>query len=151
MASAIQHWHESYPVVITQAVHWGDMDAFQHVNNKIYFRYFEDVRLAYLQKIGALDYMQRAHIGPVLASTRCDFRAPVQFPDMLHIATRTRDLQEKRVSMDYVVFSEQQQRVVAEGEGLIVYFDFSSQQSVAIPQQIVEEIQSLQRDSLAGR
>lgn len=142
----MDNWQDNYPVIITQEVHWGDMDAFQHVNNKVYFRYFEDVRLAYLQKIGSLDHMKAHNTGPVLASTSCNFRAPVLYPDTVHIATRTKDLQEKRVAMEYVVFSEQQQKIVADGEGLMVYFDFVSGVSAKIPQVIAAEIKALQRD-----
>lgn len=142
----MEGWQEKYPVIITQEVHWGDMDAFQHVNNKIYFRYFEDVRLAYLQRIGALEYMQSSKTGPILASTSCNYRAPVLYPDTVHIATRTRDLQAKRVTMEYVVFSEQQQKVVADGEGLIVYYDFAVGRSAEIPEHIANEIKTLQQD-----
>lgn len=142
----MDNWQENYAVIITQEVHWGDMDAFQHVNNKVYFRYFEDVRLAYLQKIGSLDHMKATKSGPILASTSCNFRAPVLYPDTLHIATRTKDLQAKRVAMEYVVYSEQQQKIVADGEGLIVYFDFVSGKSIEIPEVIASEIKALQRD-----
>ena len=142
----MEDWQEKYPVIITQEVHWGDMDAFQHVNNKIYFRYFEDVRLAYLQRIGALEYMQSSKTGPILASTSCNYRAPVLYPDTVHIATRTRDLQAKRVTMEYVVFSEQQQKVVADGEGLMVYYDFVSGKSAEIPEVIAAKIKALQQD-----
>ena len=142
----MENWQENYPVIITQEVHWGDMDAFQHVNNKVYFRHFEDVRLAYLQKIGALEYMQSSNTGPILASTSCNFRAPVLYPDTLHIATRTRDLQPKRVTMEYLVFSEQQQKVVADGEGMMVYYDFTAGKSAEIPEHIVTEIKALQPD-----
>ena len=142
----MENWQENYPVIITQEVHWGDMDAFQHVNNKVYFRYFEDVRLAYLQKIGSLEYMKSHNSGPILASTSCNYRAPVLYPDTLHIATRTRDLQPKRVSMEYLVFSEKQQKIVADGEGLMVYYDFAAGKSAEIPEQIVAKIKALQRD-----
>ena len=142
----MENWQENYPVIITQEVHWGDMDAFQHVNNKVYFRYFEDVRLAYLQRIGSLEYMQSHNSGPILASTSCNYRAPVLYPDTLHIATRTHDLQPKRVAMEYLVFSEQQQKIVADGEGLMVYYDFAAGKSAEIPEQIVAKIKALQRD-----
>jgi acyl-CoA thioester hydrolase len=142
----MQDWKEKYPIIITQDVHWGDMDAFQHVNNKIYFRYFEDVRLAYLEAIGSLELMKTSKTGPVLASTSCEYRAPVLFPDTVHIATRTYDLQPKRVSMEYSVFSEQQQKVVAEGTGMMVYFDFKTQRSVEIPEQVVAQMRALQQD-----
>ena len=41
----------SFPVVFEQVVDWGDMDGFAHVNNVVYFRYFENVRIEYLQRI----------------------------------------------------------------------------------------------------
>ena len=40
------------PVVIDQVVDWGDMDSFGHVNNVVYFRYFENARVEYFQRIG---------------------------------------------------------------------------------------------------
>ncbi len=44
----------SYPVVVEWDVAWGDMDAYGHVNNVVYFRYFEQARIAYLERIGWL-------------------------------------------------------------------------------------------------
>ena len=38
---------KEYPVVLNQDIIWGDMDAFGHINNTVYFRYFEDARIAY--------------------------------------------------------------------------------------------------------
>ena len=43
---------QEYPVVLSQDIIWGDMDAFGHVNNTVYFRYFEDARIAYFDQIG---------------------------------------------------------------------------------------------------
>lgn len=47
--------NEQYPIVLSQDLIWGDMDAFEHVNNTVYFRYFEDARLAYFEKLGMLE------------------------------------------------------------------------------------------------
>lgn len=141
----MENWHEGYSVIIKQKVHWGDMDAFQHINNKVYFRFFEDVRLEYLQIIGALEYMETSKMGPVLASSSCNFKAPLFYPDTVHIATRVHDLQAKRASMDYLVFSEEQQKVVADGDSLMVYFDFASGKSTEIPEHIVQAIQATER------
>ncbi len=142
----MEDWKEGYQVVISQEIHWGDMDAFQHVNNKVYFRFFEDARLAFLQRINVMEFMQRSKIGPILASTSCDYRAPVLYPDTVHIASRVHDLQAKRVSMDHLVFSEQQQKVVADGTSLMVFYDFNSGKSTEIPTQIVEQIKAIQQE-----
>ena len=60
---------DDYPVVIELPVVWGEMDAFSHVNNIIYFRYFESARLAYVEQTGLLEYMDKTGIGPILAHT----------------------------------------------------------------------------------
>lgn len=46
---------EGFPVVIELPVVWGEMDAFAHVNNVVYFRYFESARIAYLERINCLE------------------------------------------------------------------------------------------------
>ena len=42
---------QKYPVVLTQDLVWSDMDAFKHVNNAVYFRFFENARIAYFEKV----------------------------------------------------------------------------------------------------
>ena len=44
-----------FPVVLSQDLVWSDMDAFEHINNTVYFRYFEDVRIEYFKKINVLE------------------------------------------------------------------------------------------------
>ena len=48
-----------YPVVISLPVQWGDQDLFGHVNNVVYFRWYESARIAYLDRIGVSDLMER--------------------------------------------------------------------------------------------
>jgi len=72
---------DGYPVVIEVPVAWGEMDAFGHVNNIVYFRYFESARLAYFYKLDLIDMMTKTGIGPILASTSCRFKIPLTYPD----------------------------------------------------------------------
>jgi len=46
---------KEYPVIIAQDIIWGDMDAFDHINNTVYFRYFENARIEYFNKIGVIE------------------------------------------------------------------------------------------------
>ncbi|MBU2038447.1 MAG: thioesterase family protein, partial [Gammaproteobacteria bacterium] len=55
-----------YPVVIEVPVAWGEMDAFQHVNNTQFFRYFESARVQYFDNLKILDYMNNYARGPIL-------------------------------------------------------------------------------------
>ena len=62
---------------------WGDMDAFQHLNNVAYFRLFESVRIAYFNELGILETMGLKNLGPILHSTDCRYRIPLTYPDAL--------------------------------------------------------------------
>lgn len=132
-----------YPVVITQNVIWGEMDAFQHVNNTVYFRYFENARLEYFQRTGFMDLDEAGGIGPILASTSCRFRIPLTYPDTIHIGARVSEMGEDRFTMQYAVYSEQHGKIAAEGEGLVVCLDYRSHKKVAIPAAIRSKMEAL--------
>jgi acyl-CoA thioester hydrolase len=135
---------DKYPVVLHQNLIWRDMDAYQHINNAVYFRYFEDARIAYFKKSGIVEHMERFNIGPILASTHCDFRAPLVFPDIIQVAADVVEIGSKRFKMNYVVYSEKLNKIAAEGSGLVVYYNYASQQSCEIPQGVVSAIKVLQ-------
>ena len=71
---------DSYPVHLEIPVAWGDMDAFGHVNNTVYFRWFESGRMALFERIG-IGSERPERVGPILASTSCEFLAPVVLID----------------------------------------------------------------------
>jgi len=131
-------------VILSQDIAWGDMDAFGHVNNTVYFRYFEDARIEYFKRVGIHELRQPSGVGPILANARCDFRIPLDFPDRIHIGTRSRVLSAKKFSMEFAVFSERYGAIAAEGDGLIVYYDYAAGKSCAIPAAIVASIQLLE-------
>ena len=135
---------KKYPVVLSQNVIWGDMDAYGHVNNTVYFRYFEDARIAYFDRINVHEQMEQFKIGPILASTHCNFRLPLDYPDHIHIATRSSILSPRKFKMEYAVFSERHDSITADGEGLIVYYDYANRKSCEIPSSIVSAIKALE-------
>ena len=103
----------SYPKVVEVPLAWGEMDAFQHVNNAVYFRWFESARIDYFREVGALEIMERSGVGPILASTDCRFRIPLTYPDTVSVATRVPRLGEDRFVMDYVVVSHESGKIAA--------------------------------------
>ncbi|MGZ6208377.1 MAG: acyl-CoA thioesterase, partial [Syntrophales bacterium] len=72
---------KDYPVIIEFPVAWGEMDAMNHVNNIVYFRYFESARIAYFEKADMFSYMTETGIGPILATISCKFKIPLSYPD----------------------------------------------------------------------
>lgn len=135
---------DTYPIQHQAVINWGDMDAFQHVNNVAYFRYFENARIAYFQAVQALELMAAQHIGPILAETRCRFRKPLTYPDTIIQAARISALGRDRFTMEYAIYSETQQALVAEGEGRIVMLNYQTGAKVDLPETIRQRILELE-------
>jgi len=135
---------EPYPIVIDMPVAWGQMDAFNHVNNVVYFRYFEDVRIAYFDRIQYLQEIEKTGIGPILAHTECKFKMPVTYPDQLKLGSRVSEMRDSDLTMEYIVWSESAQRVAAEGTGKIVSFDYRNNCRADIPDAVRQRINKLE-------
>ena len=120
---------EDFPVQIELDIMWGEMDSFQHVNNIIYFRYFESVRIEYFSKIKVLDIMSTLNIGPILAETHCKFIKPLFYPDRITVGARIDKIQKDRFLMNTAVASHSNNKEIAAlGNGLIVYHDYGKKQ-----------------------
>ena len=59
MTYPMKQLKKDYPVILSQDIIWGDMDAFGHINNTVYFRYFENVRIEYFNRIGVLEQKEQ--------------------------------------------------------------------------------------------
>jgi acyl-CoA thioester hydrolase len=135
---------EGYPVTLEVPVAWGEMDAMGHVNNIVYFRYFESARIAYFEKMGLIDYMKETGVGPILATTTCRFRIPLSYPDTVRIGAKVVSVEEDRFVMHYLVFSRRHGKPAAEGEGVIVPFNYRQGRKVPVPETLREKIQQLE-------
>lgn len=124
----------AFPVVIRIVVAWSDMDALGHVNNAVYFRYFEAARIAYLERLDALALLGATGLGPILASTHCRFRAPLTYPDTVAVGARTTDVGEDRITMEYAAASTRLGRVAAEGGAVVVTYDYRQNRKAPLPE-----------------
>jgi acyl-CoA thioester hydrolase len=140
----MQELLSDFPVIIERLVDWGEMDAFEHVNNIYYFRYFENARLAYFDRLRFMEVKAETGIGPILASTSCRFKAPLSYPDTISVGTRVTDIDSDRFIMYYSIVSHSMQRIAAEGEGLIVSYDYTRSQKALIPDLIRQRILDLE-------
>ena len=135
-----------YPVIVESPVIWGDMDAYEHVNNTVYFRYFESARIAFFDQLKFKEVKDETGIGPILASTQCRFRIPLTYPDTVSIGARVSDVQGDRFTMHYRVVSHQHKKIAAEGEGLLIAYDYKALTKAALPEIIYQRIQQLGSD-----
>jgi acyl-CoA thioester hydrolase len=139
---------KDYPVIIEFPVAWGEMDAMGHVNNTVYFRYFESARIAYFEKIDVIGYMTETGIGPILGEISCKFKIPLSYPDKVLIGVKVVRIEEDRFIMNHLVVSTKHQRVAAEGDGVIVTFNYREGKKVAVPEVVKQRIFDIEKSDL---
>ena len=120
-----------FPVTVEIPVAWGDMDAMGHVNNTVYFRYFETARIACFAELGlgrieGGDGALADGVGPILHSASCRFRIPLTFPDTVTVGARVGDIGDDRFAMRFRAVSHQHGAVAADGDSLIVTFAYAT-------------------------
>ena len=134
------------PTVVSLPVQWGDQDAFGHVNNVIYFRWMESARIEYFRLNGLSDLMSNQGLGPILASIKCDYRRQLIYPDTMLVAASVRSIGRTSLQMTHIIYSTVQQSVAAEGESVIVMFNYTTQRPTPVPDSVRQKI-----DALEGR
>jgi len=139
---------QEFPVIEQFPVAWGEMDALGHVNNIVYFRYFESARVAYLIKINFIDPAANDGVGPILAHTQCDFRKALAYPDTVSIGARVTEIGDDRFTMEYRLVSHRLQKVAAEGKGVLVAYNYRDKRRTELPEVIRKNIQQLENHSI---
>lgn len=140
-----------FPVVVELPVCWGEMDAYQHVNNVVYFRYFENARLEYFRRLDWFALEKETGIGPILAATDGRFRKALTYPDRIRVGVRVLlPLGEDRFNLEYCLWSERLQAVAATGGCLIVTYRYQEGQKAAIPDELRQRIEALEATAVRG-
>lgn len=134
-----------FPLAITIPILWGDMDALGHVNNILYFKHFESARMEYFRRLGIWEHYQQHRVGPILASTTCQFRYPIAFPNEVRIETGVPEIRTTSFTMLYRTHCDAGQRLAAEGSGVIVMYDYNRGEKVPIPDPIRRAIEAFER------
>ncbi|WP_396268731.1 acyl-CoA thioesterase [Ideonella sp.] len=117
---------------MTIPIRWGDMDAMGHVNNTIYFRYLEIVRVEWLRQVGGPP--DPSGEGPVIVNAFCNFLKQLEYPgDVLarhYVANPGRSSFDTFITLERV---DQPGLIYAEGGATTVWMDFPSGKSAPMP------------------
>ncbi|WP_243372181.1 acyl-CoA thioesterase [Geotalea sp. SG265] len=135
---------QGFPVIVEFPIAWGEMDPQQHVNNVVYFRYMENARIAYYDRIGAWQLAEEEGIGTVLHSTDCRYRIPLTYPDTISVGARVTAIEADRFTMEYRIVSNKLGKVAAEGKGVLVAFDFRKNGKTALPEVLRRNMEALE-------
>ncbi|WP_217512647.1 acyl-CoA thioesterase [Vibrio metschnikovii] len=143
----MEHLLADFPVITEIPVAWGEMDALQHVNNVVYFRYFETARIDYFKQVALMEETQSTGIGPVLSETQCRYKIPVTFPDTLLIGSRVVDIQSDRFTMEYLAVSKKIGKVTTTGSATVVMFNFTNGQKAHLSDKLIHAIDTIEATS----
>ncbi len=133
-----------YPVSVSIPVAWGEMDAFQHVNNVAYARWLETGRIAYFGRIGFLERMESEGIGPILARLTIEYRRPVTFPDTVRVDVTTTKIGRSSFTLAYRIWSEALQAEVVTAEDVIVVMDYRASRTAPVDDALRSAIAALE-------
>lgn len=131
---------DSYPVQLEIPVAWGDMDAFGHVNNTVYLRWFESARIAFFERID-IDATRPGKVGPILASTTCDYLTPVAYPATVVVGARAQRVGNTSFVIEHLATKDG--APVARGSAVVVLIDYETGEKVRVPDDIRRAIDSL--------
>lgn len=122
---------------------WMDNDVYGHVNNVIYYSWFDTAVNQFLIANNVLDIEHSSVVGLVI-ETQCNYFAPVAFPDRITIGIRVAKLGNSSVRYEEGVFREDEDEVVAQGHFVHVYVSRENRRPVAIPDNMRALLQSIQ-------
>jgi acyl-CoA thioester hydrolase len=130
-----------YPFSITHTVTFRDLDVLGHVNNAVYFTWFETARVRYMANLLGLG--DPATVPIILAETGCRFHAPGQWGDTVEVGCGISRFGGKSFDMIYRVATASD-RLLATGTSVLVYYDYASQRSIAVPDDFRQRVAASQ-------
>ena len=117
---------------MTIPIRWGDMDAMGHINNTVYFRYMETVRIEWMRAVGCDPDPQGQ--GPVIVNAFCNFYRQLEYPGdvrvKLYVSDPGRTTFETWCTMER---TDQPGVVCAEGGATTIWVDFPQQKAETLP------------------
>ena len=132
-----------YKAFRTITTRWMDNDAYGHVNNVVYYSWFDTVVNAHLIEQGALDIHQGETIGLVI-ETQCNYFASVAFPQTVEAALRVAKIGKSSVRYEVGLFLAGDPLTVAKGHFVHVYVDRATRRPTHLPQRLKSVLESLQ-------
>ena len=135
MTERPQATREEYPHSLALPTRWIDNDVYGHVNNALYYAFFDTAINQYLIAVGGLDIAHDAVIG-FAAETHCVFLRPVAFPQVLEVGLRVARLGTTSVRYELAIFTGGEAQAAAVGHFVHVFVDRASGRPVAVPERL---------------
>ncbi|HZZ13554.1 MAG TPA: thioesterase family protein [Paraburkholderia sp.] len=123
---------DAYPHFLSITTRWMDNDVYGHVNNVVYYSYFDTVVNEYLIRAGVLDFERGATIGLVI-ETHCNYFGPLVFPERVDAGLRVVHVGRSSVRYEVGLFRAGEDEAAAQGHFVHVYVDRVTRRPVTLP------------------
>lgn len=141
---------QEFPVVIELPILWGDLDAYGHVNNVVYLKWFEAARAIYAMKVGVdvtpgqVAIAEEAGVGAIVANVSCKYLRQLSFPGNVVAGVRVVRLSVGSVTLDFQIVDGRTGVAVAEGGCDAVLYDYVAKKPVPVPDRIRAAVEALE-------
>jgi len=140
---------EGYALALPVEVRFRDMDSMGHVNNAVFFTYFENARIAYWRAVPGI--RSRRALDYILARAECDFRSPVALEDELTCHIRVGSFGRSSFTFEYLLREERTGRIVAEGRTVQAMYDYASRTTRPIDEGLKAAIREFEKREIPSR
>lgn len=140
-----EHRRADYAYFQPITTRWHDNDLYGHVNNVVYYSYFDSAVNSYLIEVGGLDIHEGPVIGFVVSSS-CDYFASIAFPERIEVGLRVGKLGNSSVQYELAIFKAGEDEACAAGRFVHVFVDRASNRPLAIPDALRAALARLVRD-----
>ena len=132
MSDPVCETRDRFPHFLTSPTRWMDNDIYGHVNNVVYYSYFDTVINEYLIDAGGLDIHGGGVVG-VCAESACQYKAAFAFPEPVEAGLRVGHLGKRSVRYEIGLFKANREEAAAAGRFVHVFVDRASMKPVPIP------------------
>ena len=123
----------SYKHFLTIPTRWMDNDVYGHVNNVVYYSYFDTIVNDYLMRHGGFDYRNGAIVGLVV-ETMCQYKKSLAFPESVDVGLRVAKIGNSSVRFEIGIFKQGDDEPAAFGHFVHVFVERAVRKTVAIPE-----------------
>jgi acyl-CoA thioester hydrolase len=116
-------------------IRWGDMDAMGHVNNVTYFRYMEQARISWFDKLVPERKAWKSN-GIVIVNASCNFRRAMTYPGTVEVKLFSAKPGGSSVATYYEMRVDEDPEPYADGAAVVVFIDMKSQKPIRIPEEV---------------
>jgi acyl-CoA thioester hydrolase len=133
---------DRYRNFVPVTTRWMDNDVYLHVNNVVYYSFFDTAVNLYMLQAGVLD-IEKSRVVCLVVATGCEYFNPISFPDTVNCGLRVAHLGTSSVRFEIGIFRNDEQRAAAQGYFVHVACDRATQRSVPIPSDMRAALEKL--------